>query len=339
MMKRSLVPALAVLALTAAACGDDAGGGKNDSGTTELTVALPFPSCLAWWPLHVAEAKGYYEEEGVAPTFEGLDGSAAAIQATLSGKSQLAMSAPDNYLTAADSGADVTGLYSFYTSQAFFLVTPADSGIATLDDVAGKTVGISTPGGGDVTYATSLLKLGADLDVDADYQQLAVGDGGAAATALQKGAIEVYSASYFDEEIIKAGGTELTQLTSPDYPEVVGDLLVGSKKWVDDNGDAVEGLGRAIARGTEYGLANTDEVIDICSTVAPEETEDAAFAKVIVDRVGELSTPLESADGKFGHIDEEAWGAYRDLLIELGIVGDGAADLGVDNSFVDAWNS
>jgi NitT/TauT family transport system substrate-binding protein len=287
----------------------------------------------------VAKDQGYYEEEGVTPTFEGLDGSAAAIQAALSGKAQLAMSAPDNYLTAASSGADVTGLYSFYTSQAFFLVTPTDSDISSLDDIAGTTVGISTPGGGDVTYATSLLKLGADLKADADYKQLAVGDGGAAATALQKGAIDAYSASYFDEEIIKAGGVELRQLSTPDYPDVVGDLLVGNTTWVDDNSDVIEGLGRAVARGTEYGLANRDEVIDACSTEAPEETEDEAFARVIVDRVAGLVEPLESADGQFGHIDEAAWDEYRDLLIGLDIVGDGASELGVDNSFVDAWNS
>lgn len=339
MKKRSLITALAGVAMTATACGGAGSAGTDEDGNAKVTVALPFASCLAWWPFYVAEDKGYYAEEGVAPTFEGLDGSAAAIQAALSGKAQLAMSAPDNYLSAADSGADVTGLYSFYTSQAFFLVTPKDSGISTLEDVAGTTVGISTPGGGDVTYATSLLKLGADLDVDKDYEQLAVGDGGAAATALNKGAIDSYSASYFDEEIIKAGGIELNTLSSPDYPDVVGDLLVGTDRWVEDNGDVIEGLGRAVARGTEYGLDHRDEVVDICAKVVPEETEDKAFAKVIVDRVAELTTPQESADGQFGHIDEDAWNEYRDLLIELGIVGDGAADLEVDNTFVDAWNS
>lgn len=338
MMKRSLVPVLAVLTLVASACGTNDKAGSDASGSSEVKVALPFASCLAWWPLYVAQAKGYYKDERVAPTFEGLDGSAAAIQATLSGKSQLAMSAPDNYLTAAASGAKVTGLYSFYTSHAFFLVTPESSGISTLKDLAGKTVGISTPGGGDVTYATSLLKLGADLGVDSGYKQLAVGDGGAAATALQKGAIQAYSASYFDEEIIKAGGMKLRELTSPDYPAVVGTLLVGSTSWVDDNRHAVEGLGRAVARGTKYGLAHTDEVIDICSKVMPEETKDKHFAQVIVSRVAKLTAPQPAAEGKLGSIDEAAWQRYRDLLVKLKIVGDRAAKVGVDNSFVHAWN-
>lgn len=339
-----MVSVIAAVALTATACGgststSNGGAAASDApGPKTATVALPFASCLAWWPFYVAQDKGYFTDEGLDAKFEGLDGSSAAIQATLSGKAQLAMSAPDNYLAAADKGASVTGLYSFYTKPIFALVTPTDSGITTLDQVAGTTVGISTPGGGDVTYSQALLKQGAGLTVDKDYQQLAVGDGGAAATALQKGAIKSYSASYFDEEIIKSGGMQLRELTSPDFPAVVGDLLVGTKEWVEGNRPTVEALGRATARGTEYGLAHRDEVISICSKVMPEETEEKAFAKAIVDRVADLTTPQPSAQGRFGYIDEQEWNKYRDLLVELGTVGSGAATVGVDNSFVDAWN-
>ncbi|MGW6459159.1 ABC transporter substrate-binding protein [Streptomyces sp. NPDC055078] len=328
---------MVVLALVLTACGGGATG-KDSRGNTAFTVAMPFESCTAWWPLYVAAEKGYYEEEGVAPKFEGLDGSGAAVQAALSGKAALALSAADNYLTAVDSGADLKGFYSVYTAQAFSLVTRADSGIKTLKDVADTKVGISTPGGGDVTYASSLLKIGADLTVDTDYQQFAVGEGSAAATALQKNVVKTYSASFFDEEVIKAGGVELRRLDDADYPQVTGGFLVGAGAWVDKNTKAVDGMGRAIARATQYGLAHRDEVVNLCAKLMPEEASDRKFARIIVDRVAELAKPAPSSGGRFGHIDEKGWAKYRKALIDLKIVGRGAAKADVDNSRVDAWN-
>lgn len=333
MHNKVLAPSLVGLLLATAACG---GGSSAQDGS--VTVALPFPSCLAWWPLYAAEDQGFFKDEGVKAKFEGLDGSAAAIQAALSGKAQVAMSAPDNYLSAAAEGASVTGWYGFYQSQTFFLVAPDGSSIDDLADLRDKTVGISTPGGGDVTYAESLLKLGADLDKDEDYKELAVGDGGAAATALESGAVDAYSASYFDEEIIKAGGMELTQLTSDTYPDVVGQIFVSTTEWAKDNPETVDHIGSAIAQGTAWGLKDPSAVVDICAEVNPEETEDRAFAETIVKRVGTMMQLPDSADGKYGYIDEDAWAAYRDLLIELKIVPEGAKDASVDNSHVDAWN-
>jgi len=325
------------LALGLVGCGNDPKAEVDSAGNSKLTVSLPFASCLAWWPFYAAEAQGFYDDAKVAPTFEGLDGSAAAIQAALSGKADVAVSAPDNYLSAAAEGAPVTGWFSFYQTQAFFLVTPTDSGINSVDDLKGKTVGISTPGGGDVTYAESLLAM-SDLTKDKDYKELAVGDGGSAATALKKGSADAYSASYFDEEIIKASGIDLTTISNDEYPDVVGQLLVSTKDWLDANPEVVDKFGEAVARGTAWGLANRDKVVDVCAKVAPDETEDRKFAQVIVDRVADLVTLPDAAGDKYGVIDETAWEDYRDLLVDLKIVPEGASEVGVDNDHGDAWN-
>jgi len=332
MFKRTLVPVVAALVLSASACGGNDNGAASSSG--DVTVALPFASCLAWWPLYAAKDQGYFEAEGVTPKFEGLDGSGSAIQATLAGKAQIAISAPDNYLAAAANGAPLTGYYSVNTSQDFKVVTPADSGITSLADLRGKTIGISAPGGGDVTYAESLLKTGANLS-KGDYKELAVGDGGSAATALKKGTIAAYSASYFDEAIIKSTGMQVRELTSSDYPSVVGLLMVSNSAWVKKNSKTVDGIGRALTEGTKWGLANPDKVLGICDKVMPDETKDKGFAKSIIATVGDLSDPGTTP---YGEIDESAWATYRDLLAKIGIVPSGAAKVTVDNSHVAAWN-
>jgi NitT/TauT family transport system substrate-binding protein len=338
MTKRIGASAVAVgLALTATACGGDSGSTSTADGVQEITIALPFSSCLAWWPMYTALEEGYFEDAGIAPAFEGLDGGPAAIQATQAGQAQMAMSEPDNYLTAVAQGVDVTSLYAFYQDQTFHLVTASDSGITTPAQLDGRTVGISTPGAGDDFYAQSLLEFDAALGADQDYERLAVGDGASAAAALQSGVVDAYSASYFDAEVIRSSGVELTTVSSPDYPRVVGELLLSTSEWAEENGDLIDGFGRAVAQGTAWGLENLDAIIDICSEHAPEETEDREFAETITNRVAELVSLPEGAEG-YGWFEEEAWADYRDLLIDVGLVPEAASEAGVDNSRVATWN-
>ncbi|WP_018156787.1 ABC transporter substrate-binding protein [Demetria terragena] len=338
MFKRAIA-GLAACGLMAgmAACGSSPKAGVDADGRSELIVALPFASCLAWWPFYTAKAQGFYDDAKVAPKFEGLDGSAAAIQATLSDKADVAVSAPDNYLSAAAEGAPVTGWFSLYQKQAFYLVTPTNSGIKDLKGLKGKTVGISTPGGGDVTYAESVLAM-SGLTKDKDYKELAVGDGGSAASALKKKSVNAYSASYFDLEVIKASGVDVNILESEDYPDVVGQLLVSTDRWHEANPEVVKNFGKAVAKGWAWGLANRNKIVDVCAKYAPDETKDRAFAQVIVNRVADIVTLPESARGRYGFIDEGDWAGYRDLLIDLKIVPEGASEVGVDNDDVAAWN-
>lgn len=344
MGKRTLaVGSAAALLMVTAACGTNssgAGSSGGDAGSSkshDVTIALPFNSCLAWWPFYVAKDRGLFKDAGITTHLQGLNGSAAAIQAALSGKAQIALSAPDNYLSAGSKGAGVDGWYSFYQTQAFHLVVPKNSGIASLKDLKGKTIGISTPGGGDVTYAESLLKL-AGLQKGKDYRELAVGDGGSAATAFKKHAIDAYAASYFDQEIIESGGTALSVLSSSDYPQAVGQLFVSTDQWIKGSPKAVDGIGQAITKATQWGLAHPDKLVPLCTKYMPDETKDKGFAKRVIKRVNDLMTLQPDDKGMYGYIDPKSWASYRSLLIDLGTVPGSASKTGVDNSAVAAWN-
>jgi len=332
MSKKLLAVAAAATAVFASAC-----GGGSDAAPGEVTVALPFASCLSWYPLYVAEDKGYFDEEGIDAKFESTDGSGGAVQATLTGKAQLAAAAPNAFLSATSTGAKLQAFYALYQKSTFSVITTTDSGITDLAGLKGKTVGISAPGGGDVIYQEWLASQ-AGLKKDADYTQLAVGDGSSAATALKKGTVDAYSASFFDEEVIKAGNLKVTALHADDEPELVDNFLVATDKWAEANGETVDKFGRALARGTEWGLANPDGVLEICGKHAPEETEDPAFAKVVYDRVSDLLKLPASAQGAYGHIDTEGFNAFAGQLADLGLIesADGAG--AVTNDHVDAWN-
>ena len=94
----------------------------------------------------------------------------------------------------------------------------------------------------------------------------------------------------------------------------------------------------ALAQATKWGLADRAGIERVCTEVAPEETKDPGFATVVLDAVDPLFTPLESAAGKHGYVDEAQFAAYRDLLVELEVVEPAAAETQVSNVHLDAWN-
>lgn len=336
--KKSLV-GLAVCGLVAvtAGCGPSGGAAGGGDGK-KLTIALPFDSCLAWWPLYAAQQQGGFKKAKVSVSMQGVDGSAAAIQAMLSGKAQIALTAPDNYLSAAAKDADITGWYAFYQKPTFSLVTPKSSGFSSVKDLAGKTIGISTPGGGDVTYMETLMSQ-AGMVKGKDYKELAVGDGASAATALKKGAVSAYAASYFDRTVIADTGMALNTLTYSGYPESAGIIMNSTKKWSKDNSAVTDKFGKAVANATAWGLNHPADIATMCAKVNPEESKDKAFAKEIITEVSNMVRPSAEVNGKYGRIDARTWSQYRTLLLQLKIVGDGAKDADVDNSHVSAWNS
>lgn len=351
-MKRKLSSLMLVGLVVLAACGSDdsteptssaAPGTQPGTETTaptaeavELTVALPVGICLATWPFHVAINEGLFAAEGLDVTVEGLDGSSAAIQATLAGRADMAVTAPADMLAASGEGADVIGWYSVYQYLPFNVVTLADSGITDLAQLEGKTIGISSPAGGDAIFMRSLLS---QAGVAAgSYEELSVGEGEAAATALTSGAVDAYSASFVEELVFGGMGIEFIQLKSDTYPAVAGLVIMSDTSWYESNPDVAAGLGRALAQATKWGLADRAGIERVCTEVAPEETKDPGFATVVLDAVDPLFTPLESAAGKHGYVDEAQFAAYRDLLVELEVVEPAAAETQVSNVHLDAWN-
>lgn len=341
MIKRTISTLAVVGLLALTGCGDDdtttaEGSPGSDGDTTQLTVALPVDICLATWPFHVADREGLFAQEGIEISLQGLDGSSSAIQATLAGRAQMAVTAPADLLAAAGAGADVTAWYSVYQELPFALVTLADSGITEIAELEGATIGISSPGGGDAIFMRSLLAE-AGLAEDS-FDELSVGEGQAAATALSGGTVDAYSASFVEQLIFGGMGIEYTELESDTYPEVAGLVIMTGTEWFQANPDLAVGIGRALATATERGLADRQLVLDTCTAVAPDETEDPGFATVVLDAVDALYTLGDAAEGRYGYIDEEAWVDYRALLVDLAIVESAAADAPASNVHVDAWN-
>lgn len=334
---RRLIYGLVALALVAAACGGEDEGAAPEE-IIELTAVIPFPSGVAFYPPFVAEARGYFADEGLSVTTEVVDGSGQVLQQLLSGQADIGFPSPGPFLNAIIEGADIVSVYTLYQKNVFTVVTLADSDVQSVADLAGTTIGVGTIEGGETPFVRAVLSDEAGLEEGPDYELLAVGDGGTAAVALENGDIAAYAASFADVAIMKLQGFEVREILPEGFANFFDSLVVLERPFVDDNPELVEGLGRALARATVWGLENPEGVMEITAQSFPEEAEDEEFTLALLKETQALYELPPEADGKWGMAVPEFVETYMGFLVEQGEIPE-AVDTGVFvNDFVDAYN-
>ena len=341
MRLRAILPLLlGTLLLAAAACGgddDDEGAGGDGGETTRLTVVIPFPSGAVFYPLFVAKEKGWFAEEGIEVTVEPVDGSGATIQQLSAGQAQVAVPSPGPFMQAVARGENLRSVYTLYQSNVFSVQVPADSDIESLADLEGKTVGVSALDAGEVPFVKAALKEEADLD-EGDYELLAVGDGGQAVVALERDDVDAYASAFVDVAIMKLRGVELRNILPEDFQNFFDTVFVFDGDFVEENPDVIEGFGRAIAKGTVWGLENPAGVVDITSKDFPEEAEDKEFTQALVEETSALYELPEEADGQWGYAVPEFVERYMSFLVEQGELEEEVDTDVFSNEHVDAYN-
>ncbi|EAR25985.1 hypothetical protein A20C1_08899 [marine actinobacterium PHSC20C1] len=110
--------------------------------TTSITVAIPFPDVTMYGMYWVAEALGYYEEEGLTVDVISADNVAAAVA---SGSAQVGVESAGTVIEAIRGGVGVEVLSSHYCRQNFdFAVQPSINSVEDLDGTSIVLAG--TPG-------------------------------------------------------------------------------------------------------------------------------------------------------------------------------------------------
>jgi NitT/TauT family transport system substrate-binding protein len=324
MRRTRAIALLLLLALVAAACGDGAGstttagdGGVTttagdgatttaaDEGTTttgapeteSLRVLIANLRSIQYFPVYLADAAGYYADEGIdVGEIEIVSGSGAAIQQVIAGNVDLLVSNPAASISAvAGEQGDIVVYCSTHYQNIFTLATPTSTGITDIAGLAGGTIGISEPSGGEVPVVRAAMATEGLVDGE-DYQMLAIGEGGQVTfEALSSGDATAYSSSVFDVAAIEAAGLPLTHVLPDEFLYVPSIGYSVLRETFDGRSDVLTRFARATARAYEWGSLeeNREQVNELIEPYNAELFEDPAFVDATWDATLTLMTPPE----------------------------------------------
>lgn len=297
---------LVVAAIVLAACGDD-----EPAELTPLTFALTNQRSIQYHPYYVADYVGYFEDEGLDVDIVIVSGSSATVQQVIAGNVDIGHPSAPAVAQAVSQGNCLKQFYSFAYTNVFGLATPETTGIQSLADLRGTTVGISEPGGGEVPLVRAILA-GAGLVEGVDYEMLAIGEGGALTfQALTDGAAQAYSSSVFDVASVEAAGMPLRQLMPEEFKYFPSTNMVATCDYFDENKDVLTKFARAVAKATLWSETNEQGAKDISKFYEPELFEDESLAEAIWQATIEMnSLPPAIAGSPYGSHYRDGFALY-----------------------------
>ncbi|HEY3209980.1 MAG TPA: ABC transporter substrate-binding protein [Actinomycetota bacterium] len=319
---------MAVLVLVLVACG---GGGKatptGGATTTKpqpvaVKFYLPFLRSIAFWPVHVAEELGYFEQEGVIVKSQATDGSSFVVQQVSADKAEFGIATSDPVLLGFEANKTFRSIYEFLTANVFDLYVLDSSPVQQIGDFKGKVVAVKDLSGGEVPGLNVLLEK-AGLHPGSDVKLKPLGENAAVqAQALMSGKVDGFMVSWNSvvglESALQNQNIQLRCLTCGAQTSQGSEVVIASQKVLQDHPEWVIGVGRALAKATLFGETNPDAALAIMKKVNPEEQTDAAFAKAYFTKALKVTAPRDTSKG-FGYQDPAAWQRSMELLLAPGL--------------------
>lgn len=272
------VAATAVLGLsTLVACSDNSSTTDGSGGGAGLTSLDIIVAPIQFEPAYIADRKGFFEDHGLDVEVKpGADAQANFAQA-LSGDVDIVTTSWTVMVTSNAENVPITaiagnGYLSPDAENAGVLVNP-DSGISSIADLEGKTLGVQgVRSGSDLAVLLAAEDEGIDPD---SITQVAIPLPGMQA-ALESGQVDAVMASApFFSQIESAGMKDLGNMQAKYTPNVPSTLWASTDQWIADNPDTAEKFVAAMEDAVEYyeDPANIEEVRALTAEISQTDIE------------------------------------------------------------------
>lgn len=298
--------ALAALVLSAAAC-----GGGDDGGAREVTFMAGFrpQANLPFVAAYVADANGYFEQEGLAVTIRHSAGQDEHIKLLLEGEVAFTTGTAAQSLRQHAQGLPLRAIALFGQRGDQGFVTRVGSGIRSPADFRGRTVGFKA---GVVPAELHALLASAGLSVE-DVHLQAVGFD---PRVFIEGQVDVYPVFLNNEpDTIRRAGVDINVIDPHEFGvPTLGVVYLARETTVADDPELVERFLRATLRGAAWAREHPREAVEITLTFA--EGASADHQRFL------LETDLRNAhreDG-MGRSTPEQWEALAGVLLRHGVL-------------------
>ena len=243
---------------------------------------------------YAAAEKGFYAQEGIDLEIKGGGPGIDALDEVAGGKSTFATGWLISAMKVKASGKEIVNICQLIQKSALVLVARKDSGIKTVDDLAGKSIGI-WPGDFQVPPRT----LSSMKNIEVSFV-----DQGFSLDAFVQGEMDVCSAMAYNELLVLLDRhfkyDDLTVLSYHDvgmnFPE---DGIYVSRSFLENHPEACAAFVRATIKGWKYAFANPDEIARLITDKANQTEFKTTFAhqKAMLQAMEGLLTFRVGPDG------------------------------------------
>jgi len=269
------------------------GSKANAAAAKTVNFASNTPTLSGTLPLVVAQDFGFFAAEGLDVKVVLIRGGPTAMAALVGGGVDYTLVAGVAAVRAIAQNAPMLIISGLQPYMDYTLV--GAKGTSSANDLKGKVVGVTGPGGiAEFAAVEGLAKKG--LVRDRDYKILyGVGNSPARAQALEAGKIQASPFSFLERlELEKKGFPTLFDIGSlmPGFPFVV--IATGKQKLENDPEGIVATL-RAISRGLDFLKKNPDKVAD--AVIKRNNFGDPATVRKVINQfAGVYSTAISKDD-------------------------------------------
>ncbi|HEY4390490.1 MAG TPA: ABC transporter substrate-binding protein [Paenibacillus sp.] len=316
--------ALSCLLVIIAGCGKTnnantpaANGNTANGGQTKELRDVKF--VLDWSPntnhtgLYVAQAKGFYEEEGLKLDIL-LPGSGGADAMVASGEVPFGISYQESVTQGRTQGVPLVSIAAVIQHNTSGFAAPVDRNIKSPKDFEGKTYG-----GWGSPVEEAVMKSIMDID-GGDVNKVKIINMGEADyfTAVKRDidfAWIFYAWTGIEAEL---RGEPLDMLYVKDYSDKLDyytPVIATNEKQIKDDPELIKAFLRATSKGYQYAIQHPEEAADILLKEVPDLDKDLVIASQKW-----LSPKYQDDAARWGEQKQSVWQNYSDWMYEKKLI-------------------
>ena len=285
---------------------------QKDPALKKIRFGASYIPSVQFAPFYIAQAKGFYAEEGLTVELEyGYENDFIVLAGQ--GEREFAIASGDQVILARSQGVPVTYVMAWYTHYPVALMAPAAKGITVMSDLAGKSVGIpGFFGASYIGWKALVFATGFD-ESQVTLKQI----GFTQATAIQQNLVDAAVVYIVNEPIqMRNAGIPVTLIEVSDHIDLISNGLVVGDGLMNSDPDLVRRIVRATQRGIAYTAAHPDEAFAICRGIVPEITDETA---PVQRQVLTTSIALWQSDHP-GASQRQSWQDSVDFMVKTGLL-------------------
>lgn len=298
-----LTSALALAAIPAAA-----------QDMTTVNMINPLPRSTNFYPLVVAEALGYFAEEGVEVNLLPSDTSIPYVAFVQNGQADLAMLDPVETVNAVLAGANINTVYEVMQNAPEAIGVLDSSQYDSMDDLVGTTVGLVSDRDRSFLQA-AMNAVGKSID---DVQTVVLGESGPTlAAAIRDGQVSAISGAAPDWIALNANGINVRLITPEELLSSPANTFAASVDTLEEKRPAMEGFLRAWSKGMYVSKNNPAMVAQALRKGVPAEWENEAAGQLFLDM--SIGMNLSTTE-RLGDLQTDVWKALQPRLVSSGAI-------------------